>query len=89
MRKKNEVESLNKALRAMGIVNLAIKFYNCASDRPCAICGHLMEPLTGPELYLADTWEMVCWDCGRKYGPVLVDILTAYESLQPHEGVSF
>lgn len=56
---------------------LSIKWNNTATNDPCAICGARTDPALGPELFLSDSWSLVCWDCGRKYAPELVQSLEA------------
>jgi len=51
---------------------LAIYDNNCATNDPCAICGQRTDPEVGPELFLAGTWQLVCYDCGRQYDPELM-----------------
>lgn len=29
----------------------------------------------GPELYLAESWDLVCHDCAREHAPVLVALI--------------
>ena len=58
--------------------DLAIKLNNAATNDPCAICGARTDPQVGPELFLADSWRVVCWDCGRKYAPTLVAMLALW-----------
>ncbi len=53
----------------------AIKYNNCATNDPCAICGQRTGPGVGPELFLTYSWVLVCWECGRKYAPELVWML--------------
>ena len=64
-----------------GSVKLAIKMNNCATNDPCAICGARTDPGLGPELFMADSWDVVCWDCGRKYAPALVVLLETWYKL--------
>ena len=52
--------------------DLAIKPSYATSLRPCVICGHITEALRGPELYMADTDNLVCWTCGLKLAPELM-----------------
>lgn len=59
----------------MDMRKLAIKMNNVATNDPCAICGERTDPALGPELFLADNWKLVCWECGYKYAPELVAIL--------------
>jgi hypothetical protein len=54
---------------------LAIKLNNCASNDPCALCGFRTDPEVGPELFLEGTWALVCYGCGEKYAPSLVELL--------------
>lgn len=57
------------------MVHLAIKRNNTAANDPCPICGGRTDPDIGPELFMADSWAAVCWDCGRKHAPELVALL--------------
>ena len=57
--------------------DLAIKLNNCATNDPCALCGNRTDPTTGPELFLAHSWALVCWECGRENAPALVALLEA------------
>ncbi len=61
---------------------LAIKFNNCATNDPCAICGAKTGPSIGYELFLADSYDLVCYECGRKHAPVLVAMLEASGFIQ-------
>jgi hypothetical protein len=54
---------------------LAIKLNNCASNDPCELCGFRTDPEVGPELFLEGTWALVCYECGNKHAPALVDLL--------------
>jgi hypothetical protein len=54
---------------------LVIKFNNCVTNDPCAICGVRTDPEAGPELFLEGTWALVCHDCGRRSAPELVRLL--------------
>ncbi len=53
----------------------AIRWNNCATNDPCAICGERTDPVVGPELFLRDGWALVCWQCGRKHSPRLTALL--------------
>lgn len=55
--------------------NLVIGLNNTATNDPCAICGARTDPEVGPELFLQGTEALVCYDCGRKHAPALVDLL--------------
>jgi hypothetical protein len=54
---------------------LAIKLNNCASNDPCELCGFRTDPEVGPELFLEGTWALVCYECGNKHAPELMDLL--------------
>jgi hypothetical protein len=56
-------------------VNLAIKLNNCDTTEPCALCHKETEAFVGPELFLADSYKVVCRDCGHRYAPILVSLL--------------
>ena len=45
---------------------------------PCGICGQPTPPFVGPELFRADTQELVCWDCGQTYGADFVAMLESF-----------
>ncbi len=55
--------------------NLAIKESTSVADAPCALCGQPCYPFAGPELFLAESWDLVCWECGIDYAPELVQML--------------
>jgi hypothetical protein len=63
-----------------GCPALAIQLINCATNDRCAICGARTDPECGPELFVAGTESLVCYECGRKYEPELVDTLVAYRA---------
>ena len=54
---------------------LAIKVSHVTAVVPCALCGEETEPNEGPDLFTADTWETVCWTCGKAAAPQLVSLL--------------
>jgi hypothetical protein len=54
---------------------LAIKVSHVMTAVPCALCGTETEPNEGPDLFTSDTWEVVCWTCGRDRSPQLVALL--------------
>ncbi|GEM_PF-2105588 len=77
-------------------LELAIKLNDEATEYECAVCGDERTSAVGPELFLADTWDLVCDECGRKHAPplaALIDLAGAAEgyvavldSTQPDEG---
>lgn len=42
----------------------------------CGICGELVNVEAGPGLYMLESWEPICIDCGRVMAPELVRILS-------------
>lgn len=56
-------------------VELAIKLNEESSAYECALCGDARTSAQGPELFLADTWDLVCDECGRKYAPLLMALI--------------
>lgn len=61
-------------------VELEIKLNNAATNDPCEVCGSRTDPEVGPELFLAGTWALVCYECGDEYAPALVDCLAVYRN---------
>jgi len=56
-------------------VHLAIKINESSSEYVCAVCGDERISASGLELFLADTWDVVCAECGREHAPLLVALL--------------
>lgn len=56
-------------------VQLAIKLNDKSSEYECAVCGDERISAEGPELFLADTWDLVCDECGRQYAPLLMALI--------------
>lgn len=56
-------------------VKLAIKSNNTSVYEDCAICGVRFEPAIGSELFLANSFEGVCDECGKKNAPDLYMLL--------------
>ena len=59
---------------------IVIKWNNCATNDPCAMCGTRTNPYVGPELFYDETYRLVCWNCGRKINPELIATLEAVHS---------
>ena len=60
--------------------DLAIKLNNTATNDPCAICGQRTDPGVGPELFLAESYALVCYDCGWNNAPELMAMLESYRA---------
>ncbi len=56
-------------------VYLAIKMNEESSSYVCALCGDSRVSSVGPELFLADSWDLICDECGRKYAPTLMALI--------------
>lgn len=61
-------------------ISLAIKSNNCATNDPCAVCGRRTDPAVGPEIFLHDSWHLVCHPCAEEIDPVLLRIQEKYWS---------
>ena len=57
------------------VVELAIKLNEESSEYECAVCGAKRTSAAGPELFLADTWDIVCDACGRDHAPLLAALI--------------
>ncbi len=53
---------------------LAIKLNNSLSNDPCALCGARTDP-SGVDLFLEDSWSLVCDACGDLHAPELMRAL--------------
>jgi hypothetical protein len=58
-----------------GRVELAIKLNEESSEYECAVCGDKRVSAGGPGLFLADTWDPVCDECGREHAPLLAALI--------------
>jgi hypothetical protein len=77
-------------------LELAIKLNGEATEYECAVCGDARTSAEGPELFLADTWDLVCDECGRRHAPLLAALLdlagaaegyaAVMDSTQPDDG---
>lgn len=56
---------------------IVVRLNNCAANDACALCGERTDPQVGPELFLADTWKVVCRHCGKKHAPYLTELVEA------------
>jgi hypothetical protein len=54
------------------MADLEIRFNNCATNDPCALCGERCDPRGGPDLFLKGTWNLVCDRCGEETHPALM-----------------
>jgi len=61
---------------------LAIKFNNALSNDPCALCGARTDP-SGVDLFLEESWSLVCDACGDKHAPELMRALRMGHNPKP------
>ena len=61
---------------------IAIKYNNLSSAGPCAICGVVVAQEVGPALYLASSYDRVCWSCAERYAPEMAAMLKAWRKTQ-------
>jgi hypothetical protein len=61
-----------------GGASFSIKHNNLASNDPCAICGARTDPWVGLELFLRDSFALVCHECVHKYAPEFLARLYAF-----------
>ncbi len=54
--------------------DLVIGLNNTARIGPCAICGERAEFAVEPDLFLAGTQDLVCFNCAEKYAPELNEL---------------
>lgn len=57
----------------------------CSEDtvcETCALCGESVEADEGPQLFVADSLEIVCRDCGRQHAPPLAALLDLAQQAQ-------
>jgi len=57
------------------MVPLVIQHHHDAANETCALCGQRTLVDEGPQLFVADSLDAVCRDCGRKHAPSLVALL--------------
>jgi hypothetical protein len=57
------------------MIPLTIKLEPCAAGDDCGLCGKRVEAAGGPRLFVEDSTEPVCRDCGKQHAPNLVALL--------------
>mgnify|MGYP001607467561 CR=1 FL=1 len=56
-------------------IKLSIKDNNLIKQDWCKICGSAVDPDSGPSLFMANSWSLVCDECGEKYAPDLLRLV--------------
>ena len=59
-------------------IHTAIKYNNCGAKDNCGICGQQVRPWVPLQLFLHDSFEVVCDQCGQKYAPELQVLLKIF-----------
>jgi hypothetical protein len=54
---------------------------------PCAICSKAIDADVGPQLFLAESRELICCECGDAEAPELAALLRLAESAQSYIAV--
>lgn len=57
------------------------------ADARCAICSRAVEADIGPQLFLAESQELICCECGVVEAPELAALLCLAESAQSYIAV--
>lgn len=65
----------------------AIMLNRKLADARCAICSKVMEADIGPQLFLAEHRELICYECGDDEAPELAALLRLAESSQSYISV--
>ena len=68
-------EGLAQSRKAAIMIPLVIQCSEDAAFETCALCGEAVEADEGPQLFVADSLEIVCQDCGRQNSPPLAALL--------------
>ncbi len=78
---KIRAQIANKGIPFFGErVKLAIKLNNAICNDPCAMCLARTDP-DGVDLFLEESWALVCDECGDKHAPELMAVLRAGRNL--------
>lgn len=65
----------------------AIMLNRTVADARCAICSKAIEADVGPQLFLADNRELICYECGDSEAPELAALLRLAEATQSYVAV--
>jgi hypothetical protein len=59
---------------------LCLKYNDCTTPDPCALCGARTAPQIGVEIFVEGTWGLVCDRCAKLHAPELFLVRAAYEA---------
>ncbi len=65
----------------------AIMLNRRPAEARCAVCSKAVEADIGPQLYLAETRQLVCCECGDNEAPELTALLRLAASAQSYIAV--
>ena len=65
----------------------AIMLNRKSADAHCAICSKAIEADIGPQLFLAENRELICYECGDAEAPELAALLRFAEAAQSYVAV--
>jgi hypothetical protein len=57
------------------MAELVIQLHPDSMQESCGLCGKCTFLAAGPQLFTADSQDVVCRDCGKKHAPSLVSLL--------------
>ena len=57
------------------MVELVIKINEHEVNKECGLCKKVEKFRTGPQLFRADNWRLVCYSCGGEHKPELSEII--------------
>ncbi len=57
------------------MIERVIKINNRSVNKECGLCKKPADFRTGPQLFRADNWSLVCHTCGGEHNPELVHII--------------
>jgi len=57
------------------MMELVIKINKHDVNKECGLCGKAKDFHSGPQLFRADNWSLVCHTCGGEHNPKLVQII--------------
>jgi hypothetical protein len=57
------------------MTHLTIKLPAHSTPHTCGLCGCRTTPSSGPSLYLPESQDTVCLDCGKRHAPELAALV--------------
>ena len=66
------------------MVELVIKINEHEVNKECGLCKKVEKFRTGPQLFRADNWRLVCHTCGGEHNPELCHIIPEMRDALAH-----